>query len=276
MNKLGTILIVIFLLLVAFYFLVMKPEKYQEDDVYDSIMQRGIIKVGINMDSKPFGFINEKGEIDGYDAELARYIAQYLLGNSKRVKFVSVTPNNRMLKVSTDEVDIVIATMTITPQRREVIDFSIPYDAAGQAVLVKSSSAITSISDLSGENVGVIWGTTAEKNMQTLVPTANLVGFKSYNNAYRALKRGNINAITSDDTILSRYAIEDKEVKMLPKRYSREPYGIGFKKGKCTKKLKQALDESINDMKQKNVLNRLHKKWLDDVQEDQKTQENQS
>lgn len=68
-----------------------------------------------------------------------------------------------MLKVSTGDVDMVIATMTITPQRREIIDFSVPYDLAGQALLVRSNSRITSIADLAGQNVGVVFGTTAEK-----------------------------------------------------------------------------------------------------------------
>jgi ABC-type amino acid transport substrate-binding protein len=116
---------------------------------------------------------------------------------------------------------------------------------------------------LSGQNVGVIWGTTAEKNMLNLVPTANIMGFKSYKDAYNALKNGKINAITSDDTILSGYALDDNEVKLLPKRYSREPYGIGFKKGKTTIKLKENLDFAIEDMKQKNIINRIHKTWLD-------------
>ncbi len=74
-----------------------------------------------------------------------------------------VTPSNRLIMASTGEVDIVISTVTITPQRQEVVSFSIPYDAAGQAVLVKSNSAIKSLTDLAGQNVGVIFGTTAEK-----------------------------------------------------------------------------------------------------------------
>ena len=262
MNKLGITLSIIFLCLVAFYFLVLKPEKYVENDIYESIMKNGIIKVGINTDAKPFGFKNAKGEICGYDADLARYIAQHLTGSRNNVKFVSVTPNDRLLKASTGEVDIVIATMTITPQRKQIIDFSIPYDSAGQALLVRKTSKITSIGDLSELNVGVIWGTTAEKNMLNLVPTANIIGFKTYLEAYNALKAGKIDAITSDDTILSRFAIDDDQVKLLPKRYSREPYGIGFRKGKGSAKLKKALDEAISDLKQKNVINRLHKEWL--------------
>lgn len=262
MKKLAIILSLIFLCMVVFYFLVLKPERYENVDLYDQIMQRGVIKVGINTDSKPFGFLDEKGKIVGYDADLAHYIAQYILKNPEKVEFVSVTPANRMIKASTGEVDIIIATMTITPQRQEIIDFSIPYDSAGQALLVKKSSKITSIGDLAGQNVGVIWGTTAEKNLLNLAPTANVIGYKTYHDAYVALKNGNINAITSDDTLLSRFTLEDSEVKLLPKRYSREPYGIGMKKGESSKKLREAVNEAIQDMKQKNVINRLSKKWL--------------
>lgn len=262
MKKLGIICSLIFAVLVAFYFLVLKPEKYVVTDVYDEIMSRGYIKVGINADLKPFGFKNTKGELVGYDVDMARYIAQYLLKNPEKVQLVPVTPADRMIKASTGEVDIVIASMTITPQRQEIIGFSKPYDIAGQALLVKSDSRITSVSDLAGQNVGVVWGSTAEKNMLNLVPTANIMGFKTYKDAYKALKIGRINAITSDDTILSSFAIDDSSVKLLPKRYSREPYGIGFKKGKSTVKLKENLDLAIDDMKQKNIITRIHKTWL--------------
>ena len=262
MKKLVIIFSLIFACLVSFYFFVLKPEQYVEQDLYEQIMQRGVLKVGINTDAKPFGFIDNNGRVQGYDADLARYIAQYLLKSPNNLEFISVTPANRMLKASTGEVDIVIATMTITPQREEIIDFSIPYDSAGQALLVKSNSKITAIGDLAGQNVGVIWGTTAEKNMLNLVPTANILGFKSYNEAFKALKSGDINAITSDDTILSGFAMNDKSVKLLPKRYSREPYGIGFKKGKSSARLKENIDFAIKDMKQKNVMTRIRKKWL--------------
>lgn len=261
MKNLAIILTITFLAITAVYLIFLAPEKYIQSNIYEEIMQTGNLKVGINTESKPFGFIDEKGEVQGYDADLARYIAQYIVKSPNAVEFISVTPANRMLKASTGEVDIVIATMTITPQRQEILDFSIPYDVAGQALLVKSSSAITSITDLAGQNVGVIFGTTAEKNMKNLVPTANILGFKSYDDAYKALKSGAINAITSDDTILSRYAIEDSSVKLLPKRYSREPYGIGFRKGNGSAELKENLDFAINDLKQKNAINRLRKKW---------------
>ena len=262
MKRLAIILTAIFLMLVVIYFLLFKPEKYQEKDLYDSILERGIIKVGINTDAKPFGFFDEHWEVKGYDADLARYIAQYILKSPNAVEFHPVTPANRMLKVSTGEVDIVIATMTITPQRLEIIDFSIPYDAAGLAMLVRSNSKITSIADLAGQNIGVVFGTTAEKNMLSLAPTANIIGFRNYRTAYQALKAGKIDALTSDDTILSRFVFEDKSVKLLPKRYTREPYGIAFRKGKTTKRLRENINFAIKDMQNKNVILRLRRKWL--------------
>ena len=262
MKKLAVLLTFIFLALVGIHFLLAPPkDEFVYADLYDEILKRGKIKVGINTDSKPFGFTNEKGEIVGFDVDLAKYIAQYIVKSPDRLEIIPVTHSNRLIKASTGEVDIVISTLTITPQRQEVVSFSIPYDVAGQAVLVNSNSSIFSMSDLAGQTVGVIFGTTAEKNMKNLVPTANLRGFRSYQNAYKALKAGKINAITSDDTLLSRYAIDDKSVKLLTKRYSNEPYGIAFRKGDSTLKLKENLDFAIEDLKQKNVILRLRKTW---------------
>ena len=262
MKKLAIILTILFLGLVAVYFFVLKPEKYEEEDLYTEILERGKIKVGFSTDQKPFGFFDEEWQIQGYDADLARYIAQYILKSPNAVEFFPVTPANRMLKVSTGEVDMVIATMTITSQRKEVIDFSIPYDLAGQALLVRSNSQISSLSDLAGLNVGVVFGTTAEKNMMSLAPTANIIGFRNYRTAYEALKAGKIDALTSDDTILSRFVYEDSNVKLLPKRYTKEPYGIAIRKGKTTKRLKDNLDFAIKDMQRKNTILRLRRKWL--------------
>ena len=262
MRKFGIFLIVAILFGIWIFGLFTdSTTEFIEGDLYDEILSRGKIKIGINTSSKPFGFYDSTGKPAGYDVDLAHYITQYLLKNSDLMEIVPVTPSNRLMMASAKDVDIVISSITITPQRQEIVDFSIPYDTAGQAVLVKKSSKITSLTDLAGQTVGVIFGTTSEKNIAKMVPTANLRGFKTYDEAYLALKAGQINAITSDDCILKRYSIDDKDVVLLPKRYSKEPYGIAFKKGPTTKKLKENIDFAIKDMKQKGVLTRLHSKW---------------
>ena len=262
MKKFGIFLIVAFLFAIWIFGLFTdSTAEFAENDLYDEILSRGKIRIGINTSSKPFGFYDNSGKPAGYDVDLARYITQYLLKNPDLMEIVPVTPSNRLMMASAKDVDIVISSITITPQRQEIVDFSIPYDVAGQAILVNKTSRITSLSDLGGQTVGVIFGTTSEKNMAKMVPTANLRGFKTYDDAYYALKNGQINAITSDDSILKRYSIDDNNVVLLSKRYSKEPYGIAFKKGATTKKLKENIDFAIKDMKQKGVLTRLHKKW---------------
>ena len=262
MRKTGFLFIAIFIILTVIYLVFCRPsDEFSENDLYTEIIQRGYIKVGINTDSKPFGFYDDKGNIAGYDADLAGYIAQYLVKNPSKVKFIRVTPSNRLIKASTGEVDMVISTVTITPQRQEVVSFSKSYDSAGQALLVKSNSSVTGVQDLAGQSVGVIFGTTAEKNIQRLIPTAHIQGFRSYREAYIALKSGSIAALTSDDTILNRFALADSGVKLLPRRYSNEPYGLAFKKGNSTKRLKEELDFAITDLQRRNILYSLRNKW---------------
>ena len=132
MKKLGFLLTLVFLTLVGIhFFLAPKTGEFVEDDLLEKIKARGVLKVGINPDSKPFGFIDSKGNYVGYDVDLARYIAQSLVNNPNKLEIIPVTPSNRLLKASTGEVDIVISTVTITPQREQVVSFSVPYDIAG-------------------------------------------------------------------------------------------------------------------------------------------------
>ncbi len=230
-------------------------------DSYQAILDRGYLIAGVKTDTKPFGFKDKDGKLTGLDIDIAKAIAKAIFRNENRLKLVSVTPSDRLIKLTTGEVDIVIATMTVTPQRMDLIDFSHSYFIAGQTLLVPQNSKITSLADLAGEDVGVIFGTTAEKNLRTLVPTAKVLGYRTYDEAYEALKNGTIKAITSDDTILRNYALNDKSVKMLNKRYSKEPYAVGVRKGKENKMLLERVNFVIKTLIVNNSINRLYAKW---------------
>ena len=124
MRNTGFVLIVLFLIISVIYLVFFKPtDEFTENDLYNEIIQRGYIKVGINTDSQPFGFYDKHGNIIGYDADLAAYIAEYILKDRTKVKFTPVTPSNRLIAASTGEVDMVISTVTITPARQEIVSF---------------------------------------------------------------------------------------------------------------------------------------------------------
>lgn len=234
----------------------------KNNDALDKILQRGKIIVGVKFDTKPFGYINENKQLTGFDIDLAKEISKSIFGEENKVEFKQVTPSNRILALDSGKIDMVIATMSITPQREQIVDFSIPYYMAGQAILVPKFSKITSLSDLNNKKAIVVFGSTAEKNLRLIAPEANIIGFKTYTSAYKALKEGKADAITSDDTILMGFAMNDSSVKLLPQRFTKEPYAIGFKKSETTDRLKKKINFILNEMYSSGELTRLKEKWL--------------
>ena len=102
----------------------------------DNIKEKDILTVGVKFDSKPFGFV-QNGEIKGYDIDIAKAIAKNILDDENKIKFVEVTSDNRISKLVSEEVDLIVATMTDTQERRQIVDFSEPYFASEQVIIVR-------------------------------------------------------------------------------------------------------------------------------------------
>ena len=252
--------IVLVLLFMCLVFSGCGKKKTTSDDL-SRIEQKGKIIVGVRDDASPFGFRDKNGVLVGYDIDLARILAQNILGNSSAVEFVPVTASNRIMKLNSGEVDCLIATMSITNQRQQILDFSMPYYMAGQAILVRSTSKATSLRDFEGNKLIIVYGSTSERNLRSNVPEVTVLGYKTYNDAYKALKSGKAEGIVADDTILLNFALHDKSVKLLPKRYSKEPYAIAFRKGEQSVRLISKTNYVIENLQSTGRLNRLQEKW---------------
>lgn len=223
----------------------------KKDDVpftndLDNIIKRGELIVGVKTDTYPFGYIDKKGHFVGYDASLSRLIAKGIFGDEKKVKFVPVTASDRMMKLYSGDIDMIIATMSVTQKRQEILDFSHSYYTAGQAILVRKGSSIKSLRNLNGKRAIIVFGSTSERSLRAAVPNVGIIGYKTYTDAYNALKAGKADAIVSDDTILLGLALKDSSVVLLPKRYSKEPYAVAFRKGPESKELIKAVNEVIS------------------------------
>lgn len=256
-NKLFLILVLCFVLFFAGC-----TKNEDKTDTLAKILKRGKIIIGVKYDTKPFGYLNDKKELVGFDIDLARNIAKSILGSADKIEFKQVTSSSRIFALNSDEVDMVIATLSITPQRKQVIDFSLPYYMAGQAVLVNKNSKISSMSDLNGKKVIIVYGSTAENNLRLMVPDANIIGFRTYLSAYNALKQGLADAMVSDDTILMGFVESDNALKLLPRRYTKEPYAVGFKKDEASLRLEKKVDFVIKNMRLNGDLERLKDKWI--------------
>lgn len=231
------------------------------NDDLTTITQRDRLIVGIRNDAPPFGFKDKNGFTVGYDADLARLIAKGILGDEKKVEFVPVTASNRIMKLNSGEVDCLIATMSITTQRQQFLNFSTPYYMAGQAILVRSSSIATSLRDFTGKKLIIVFGSTSEKNLRSNVPEVTVIGYKTYNDAYNALKNGKADGIVADDTVLLGFSTNDKSVKLLPKRYSKEPYAVVFRKDDASINFTNKVNYIVENLQSTGRLNRLQEKW---------------
>lgn len=253
--------IIFAVLILCLFFCCGCTKKKNDGDDLARIYQRDKIIIGVRDDAPPFGFRDKDGNLTGYDIDLAKIIAGNILGNENKVEFVPVTASNRIMKLNSGEVDILIAVMSVTNQRQQILNFSIPYYIAGQAILVKSSSKATSLSDFEGEKLIIVFGSTSERNLRTNVPEVKVIGYKTYTQAYKALKAGKAQGIVADDTILLGFAVNDKSVRLLPKRYSKEPYAVAFRKDEASTKLMNKVNNVVSTLQSTGRLNRLQEKW---------------
>lgn len=236
-----------------------KPQPVQDD--LSIIMKRGKIIVGVKTDSMPFGFYDNNHNLKGYDIELATYIAKALLGDSHKIEFMPVTSSNRITKLENNEVDMLVSTMSVTPERTMLVDFSKPYFISGQAILVDRNSKIKGLKSLEKKRIIVVFGTTSEENIQKMIPSATVYGYRTYPLAFNAFESGKADAILADDTVLLGYAMNNSSVKVLSSRYSVEPYAVAFRKGWASQRLESKVNIIIDNMQSTGKLNKMRHKW---------------
>ncbi len=236
--------------------------KKEEKTQLEKIIDRDVLIVGVSTDSKPFGFKNTKtGKIEGFDIDIAREAAKDILGSERKIDFVPITPSGRIEAITSGRVDMVAATMTITPQRELLIDFTEPYFIAGQTALVKKDSKIYNFADLKNKTIIIALGTTSEKNIRRILPIAKLNGYNNYKEAFEAFKNGYGDAFSTDNTILSGFLDENDSYRILKNKISQEPYAFGIKKCDNDDSLKSTLNYTIKRMKNDGTILNLKKKW---------------
>ena len=171
-------------------------------DIKDS----GTLAIGVFSDKKPFGYVDENGDYQGYDVYFARRLAQDL---SVELKLVSVDAPNRVEYLTSAKVDIILANFTVTPARAEVVDFALPYMKVALGVVSPDSALITTAEQLAGKTLIVSKGTTAETYFTENHPEVRLLKFDTYTEAFNALLDGRGDALSTDNTEVLAWALEN-------------------------------------------------------------------
>jgi ABC-type amino acid transport substrate-binding protein len=231
---------------------------FAADSTMGKIKSAGKLVCGVKFDVIGFGFRNPtNNQVEGLDADLCREIAAAI---GVEPEFVEAVSANRIPFLKEDKVDIVASTMTVTDARKLEIDFSKVYYKAGQSILTKTGSGITSIADLAGKKVCSGEGSTSEKNVREKVPTAELLLFKTYTETAQALIDGRCDAVSTDDTILFGLAKNFPGTEVVGGQFTEEPLGIGIKKGKDD--LVKFIDARLDEMKASGRLQALYEKHV--------------
>ena len=172
----------------------------------DEIKSSGKIVIGLFSDKKPFGYVDEYGEYQGYDVYFARRLAADL---GVELDIVSLDAPNRIEFLQSYKVDVVLANFTYTEDRAQQVDFALPYMKVALGVVSPDSALITAPEQLNGKTLIVSKGTTAETLFEANYPEVNLLKFDSYTEAYIALLDGRGDALSTDNTEVLAWAIEN-------------------------------------------------------------------
>lgn len=228
----------------------------------DEIKSRGKLVVGVKYDTKLFGLKNPaNNEVEGFDVDIAKALAKSILGDETKLELKEVTSKTRIPMLDNNEIDLIVATMTITEERKEQVDFSEVYFKAGQSLLVKKGSAIKSIEDISkGTKVLAVKGSTSVDNIIEKAPDATVLEFDNYQDAFAALKAGQGDVLTTDNAILYGMMAQDAGYEVVGEPFTDEPYGIAIKKGETA--LVDAVNKELAAMNSSGEYKKIYENWI--------------
>lgn len=172
----------------------------------DQIKESGTVIIGVFSDKAPFGYVDDAGEYQGYDVEFANRLVTDL---GTQVEWVATDPANRVPFLESNKVDIILANFTVTDERAEKVDFSLPYMKVQLGVVSPDSALVKSVDDLAGKTLIVVKGTTAETFFEQEYPDVELQKYDQYADAYNALLDGRGDAFSTDNTEVLAWAKEN-------------------------------------------------------------------
>jgi glutamate transport system substrate-binding protein len=234
-------------------------EQFPEDTTMGKIQAAGEIKIGVKYDVPPFGFKNpQTDEIEGFDVDLGRAIADKL---GVEPNFIEAISDNRIPFLQDGTVDLVLSTMTINAERDQEIDFSEPYYIARGRILVPQDSDITGIDSLAGRKVCTALGSTYEETIKEQAPKADLRLVDSYSECLELVQNGGVDAVSTDDVILTGMIIQDDTLKLTEgEPLTTEPYGAGIKDGDT--EFKDFVDGVLEEYKSGGGWAEAYEKWV--------------
>lgn len=213
--------------------------------------EAGKIRIGIKFDQPGLGF-KKSGTYVGFDVDVAKYIAKSLGYSEDQIIWKEAPSKQREAMLQNGDVDMILATYSITDDRKRVVSFAGPYFVAGQDLLVrKGETGINGPQDLNGKRLCSVTGSTSAVTVkERFASKVQLMEQPGYAECATALLSGIVDAVTTDDIILAGLASASRgRLRVVGKPFTVERYGVGIKKGdtKLASQINNAITEMIQD-----------------------------
>jgi polar amino acid transport system substrate-binding protein len=199
--------------------------------VPEAIKKQGLLRVGVKCDYPPDGYLDAQGKPQGVEVSLAKQIAAYAFGSADKVELTCVTAANRIPSLQGGKIDLIIATLGVSAERAQVIDFSENYAWGGSDVLVPKDSAIKNLKDFAGKNVIVMKGAWQIGWFEKNVPSATLLKLDGISDGLQALLQKRADGFAHDLDVLRPIAKKNSDVKLVGEIYQLGYRAAGIRKG---------------------------------------------
>jgi polar amino acid transport system substrate-binding protein len=229
----------------------------QPRSTLDVVKERGTLIAGVKSDYPPFGYIDEKGELVGFDIEIMKYLAKRL---EVKADLRPVTSANRIPMLQNGTIDVIAASLTITQERVQAVDFTVPYIVIGSKFLVKKSSGIKSYEDLAGKTVAYTQGTPWGDKVAKEQPKAKTLVFQDKPQAVVSVLQGKADAYVDDAAPLFIFARQHPELEAVGEPTKPSPMGIAVRQNDA--KWRNAINFALIAMWEDGTYAELHRKFF--------------
>jgi len=226
-----------------------------------NIKGRGRLIVGLDIGSNLFSFRDPiTGEITGFDVDIAGEVARDIFGTPSQVEYRILSSADRVTALQNNQVDIVVKTMSITCERKKLVNFSTVYLVANQRILAPRDSPITQATDLSGKRVCAVKGTTSLQRIQEIDPSPIVMEVVTWADCLVALQQRQVDAVSTDDSILAGLVAQDPYLHIVGPSMNEEPYGIGINLQNTG--LVRFVNGTLDRIRRDGTWSTLYRKWL--------------
>ncbi|MEX3504630.1 glutamate ABC transporter substrate-binding protein [Corynebacterium sp. LK2510] len=239
----------------------LRPDAAVPAERVPEILERGRLIVGVDQSQYLLSFRDSAhGELRGFEIDLAREIARDIFGDPTKVDFRFVESSKRVASLDDATVDIIVRTMSITPERVERVEFSTPYLTSSVRLLTRLDGDISGPADAAGATICVVDGTNLVELARSVAPDSKILRTRSWSDCLMASQLYQSDAVLADDAILAGMTAQDPLTEVLPTSYGTQRYAVAVRKGNDG--LVRQVNSTLERIRDDGTWNKMFATWL--------------